>query len=287
MLACRQGGVVTHGQLRVIGLSAAAIDRRIDAGRLLPLHRGVYAVGHQQVGKVGRRWAAVLACGPGAALSHESAAAVWDLAPVGGGLHVTVGLGGRSAPHGIRLHRSRVGSPGDVTMVEGLPITTPARTLTDLAAAGWRGRRLERAVDRAELLRLVDFDELRTMSERRRPGSASLKAVLSRYHTGPVDTRSRLEEIVFELCAAHGLPRPNVNTVIEGDVRDFAWPSNKLVVEADSYTWHRSPSALDDDRARDVPLVLAGWRILRFTWEQVTRRRGWVVATLRQAFVAR
>ena len=171
---------------------------------------------------------------------------------------------------------------GEVTACEGLPVTTPTRTLLDLAASGVRDRPLERIVDRAELLGLVDFAQLRAMC-RRRPGSVPLNAVLSRYGAGPVDTRSRLEEIVYELCDEQGLPRPNVNTVIEGDIRDFAWPQRQLVVEADSYTWHRSPSALNDDRARDVPLVLAGWRVLRFTWDQVTRRREWVIRTLHRA----
>ncbi len=285
MLAVRQGGVVDHGQLRVIGLSSSGIGRRVDCGRLHRLHRGVYAVGHPQVGEAGRRWAAVLACGPEAVLSHRSAAAAWDLMRGGGVIHVTVGRGGRRAPAGVRLHRTRVGSPSELTILRGLPITTPARTLLDLAASGVRDRRLERLVDRAELLGLVDFAQLRAMS-RHRPGSAPLNAVLSRYAPGPVDTRSRLEEIVYELCDAHGLPRPNVNTIIEGDVRDFAWPQRRLVVEADSYTWHRSPSALNDDRARDVPLVLAGWRVLRFTWDQVTKRRGWVIRALHQALVA-
>ena len=91
---------------------------------------------------------------------------------------------------------------------------------------------------------------------------------------------------MYELCDESGLPRPQVNIVIEGKARDFAWPRPRLVVEADSYTWHRSPSALNEDRARDVPLVLAGWRVLRFTWEQVTKRRAWVVRSLHRALVA-
>jgi very-short-patch-repair endonuclease len=104
--------------------------------------------------------------------------------------------------------------------------------------------------------------------------------VLSRFHASGVDTRSVLEELVLALCDAHGLPRPRVNTVIEGRERDFCWPHARLVVEADSYTWHRSPSALDDDRERDVTLTLAGFRVLRFTWEQVTRRPRYVTAAL-------
>jgi len=113
-----------------------------------------------------------------------------------------------------------------------------------------------------------------------RAGTPSLGATLSRHTATTIDARSVLEELVIELCDDRGLPRPHVNSVVEGSVRDFHWPQARLVVEADSYTWHRSPSALDDDRDRDVTLTLAGFRVLRFTWEQVTRRRRYVARTL-------
>jgi hypothetical protein len=163
---------------------------------------------------------------------------------------------------------------------DGLPITTPARTLLDLAAGGLRGRFLEAAVDAAERKRLIDFADLRELLARYpgRPGTPSLKAVLARYRGG--DTRSELENIVAELCDAHDLPRPLENCVIEGKVRDFYWPHARLVVEADSYSWHRSPSALDDDRERDVELTLARYRSLRFTWHQATRRRRYVASAI-------
>jgi hypothetical protein len=257
-LAGRQGGVVARRQLVALGLSASGVDRRLRAGRLHLVHRGVYCVGHRVVGVVGRRWAAVVACGDGAVLSHASAAAAWELrASAAEAIDVTVGPGGRARRHGIRLHW-RVAPPTDeVTALDGLPITTPARTLLDLAASGLRGRPLEAALDRGELLGLVDFAELRRLLVRYpgRPGVSSLGAVLSRYHAGSVDTRSVLEELVLALCDTHGVPRPSVNTVIDGSVRDFFWPRSRLVVEADSYTWHRSPSALDDDRERDVTLT--------------------------------
>jgi len=121
-----------------------------------------------------------------------------------------------------------------------LPVTRSRRTLLDLAADGLRGRLLEAALDRAERLRLLDFAELHRLLARypRRPGTRPLKAQLSRYG-GPVDTRSRLERLVNEVCDVNRLPRPSVNTVIEERVRDFHWPDRRLVVEADSYRWHR------------------------------------------------
>jgi very-short-patch-repair endonuclease len=283
-IAGRQGGVVARRQLTGLGLGASAIDRRVRAGRLHLLHRGVYAVGHRVLGTLGRRWAAVLSCGEGAVLSHSDAGAAWDLRRSrGGAIHVTVGPSGRATRPGIVVHRNGPLPPEEVTRLDGLPITTPARTLLDLAAGGLRDRRLESAVDAAERKRLIDFADLYKLLARYpgRPGTPSLKAVLARYRGG--DTRSELEDLVAELCDRHGLPRPVENCFIEGKVRDFYWPHARLVVEADSYSFHRSPSALDDDRERDVTLTLAGYRTLRFTWEQVTKRRRYVAAAILRA----
>jgi len=285
-IADRQGGVIARTQLAGLDLSVSAIDRRVRAGRLHPLHRGVYSVGHRVIGADGRRWAAVLACGPGSVVSHASAATAWAIRMSASAIvDVTVHATGRMKRPGIRLHWRREVPADEVTTLDGLPITTPARTLLDLAATGLRDRKLEAAVDRADQLRLVDFAELQRLLARYpgRPGTPSLNAVLARYQ--PADTRSELEEIVVELCDAYGLPRPKGNCVIEGKVRDFYWPRAGLVVEADSYTWHRSPSALNDDRERDVELTLAGYRVLRFTWEQVTRRREYVARAIVRALL--
>jgi hypothetical protein len=288
-VAARQGGVITHAQLRRVGLSPQAIERRIRTGGLQPLHRGVFAVGHPLTGVDGRRWAAVLALGEEAFLSHSSAADAFAIRVTSSGLiHVTVrGRRGRERRSGIRVHRPRALSDDEVTTRHGLPITTPARTILDLASTGLRDRSLEAALDEAERRKLLDFAELDRLLARypRRRGTRSLKAQLARYR-GPADVRSRLERLAYELCDGNGLPRPLVNTVIEGKVRDFCWPHCRLVVEADSYRWHRSPSALNDDRERDVELTLAGFRTLRFTYEQVTRRPDYVVRALVAAFGA-
>jgi hypothetical protein len=278
-LAGRQGGVIGIAQLLDAGLDHKAVARRVEAGRLHPLHRGVYAVGHRHLGVTGRRWGAVLACGPGAALSHASAGAAWGILRAGGDLDVLVRLGGRTAPRGIRLHRTRILAPEDVVRLDELPITTPARTLLDLAAL-LTAKRLSTAISRAEQQRLLDFADLHRLLARhpRRPGSPALRAALARY-AGPRDTRSALEDLVAEL----DLEPPQHNVLVEGAVRDFAWPRHRLVVEADSYTWHRSPAALDGDRERDVTLALAGWRTLRFTHAQITRRPRYVTAAINAA----
>lgn len=289
-IAVRQGGVVSRAQLLALGLSPPSIDRRLAAGRLHRIRRGVYAVGHPLLGVDGRRWAAVLALGDRAVVSHATAASAWDVRRTSSGLiHVTVpDRGGRTPRTGIQVHRPSAWHAGEVTALSGLPITTPARTLLDLAAAGVRGRPLEAALDRAELLGLVDFAELDHILARHagRPGCPALTATLSRYTAGSTRTRSVLEELVLEACERHAILRPRVNAIVEGRERDFFWPQSRLIVEADSYAWHRSPSALDDDRERDAELLLAGYRCLRFTWPQVTRRRSYVVRTLVSALGA-
>ena len=245
----------------------------------------MYAVGHPLVGVEGRRWAAVLALGSGAVISHGTAADAWDIRRATTGIvHVTVRPGGRARRPGIRAHRTSLAAD-EVTTLRGLPITTPHRTLLDLASTGLRGRALEAALDRAEVRRTLDFADLQALLQRHagRRGATVLAALLARYAPGSVETLSVLEDLVLGLCDRSGIPRPLTNAVIEGRRRDFVWPHVRLVVEADSYTWHRSPSALDDDRARDVELSLAGYRVLRFTYAQVTKRRAYVVRALRRA----
>jgi Protein of unknown function (DUF559) len=241
------------------------------------------------VGVVGRRWAAVLACGDGAVLSHGSAAAAWDIRAGGSPrMHVTVPTrGGRARRDGIHVHRPRSLGLDEVTTLDGLPITTPARTLLDLASAGLRGRALEAALDAAERRRCIDWADVERLLQRypSRPGSPALAATLSRYAPGSVETLSVLEEIVLELCDTHGIPRPLVNHVVEGRRRDFFWPHRRLVVEADSYGWHRSPSAFEEDRERDVRLTLAGYIPLRFTYIQCTQRRSYVADSILAALI--
>jgi hypothetical protein len=279
VLAARQGGLVTRAQLLALGVSAQSIGRRVRAGRLHPLHRAVYAVGHRAIGVSGRRWAAVLACGEGAVLSHASAADLWRMRSNASGVpHVSVPRPARVRRPGIRVHSPRCLRADEVTVDDGLPITTPARTLLDLAATGLKGRPLEQALDHAERRLRLNWADMAQLLDRypRRRGSPALAATLARYVPGSVETLSELEEIVLGLCDEFAIPRPQVNRVIEGKRRDFFWPERRLVVEADSYTWHRSPSALDQDRERDVRLQLAGFIALRFTYEQCTKRREYV-----------
>jgi hypothetical protein len=273
-LAEAQHGVVARAQLLRMGLTKTQIDHRIKTRRLHAAHRGVYAVGHRGLTVEGRWMAAVLAAGRGAVLSHATAAAAWDLRRTTSGIvHVTVaGRGGRERRAGMRVHRCGTLTTDDATTHRGIPITTPARTIVDLSRT-LKGRPLEQLVDLADQRGLIDFDHVRTAN------SASLQAVLQRY--APALTRSELEERFLQLCGTHDIPRPQTNVLVEGIEVDFVWRDRRLIVEVDGYAYHRSPAAFEADRERDVTLTTKGWRVLRFTWAQVTRRPAWVAAAIR------
>jgi very-short-patch-repair endonuclease len=273
-LAAAQHGVVARSQLLALGLTNEAVARRLGGGRLHAVHRGVYAVGHTVLTKEGRWMAATLATG--GVLSHATAAAAWEILPVGAAIHVTVpGDPGRRRRAGIRVHRSRTLTSDDATVRRGIPLTTPERTLADLART-MKGRPLEQLLDRAE--RRLDFARLRDIAP------PSLQAVLSLYTAGSTPTRSELEEALLRLCDDHGLTRPETNTVIEGELVDAAWRDRRLIVEVDGYDFHKGPLKFASDRERDVDLTTQGWRVLRFTWGHVTARPKWVAAKIRLAW---
>ena len=216
--------------------------------------------------------AAVLAAGRGARLSHGAAGALWDIRRSDAGrIDVTVpGTGGRRRRTGLRIHRARDLRPGEVDVRRDIPVTSPARTLLDLAAS-LSERGLERALDRAELLELTDYPALAALA-RARPGhhgAGRLQAALGRHEAGTTLTKSALEELFLELCRGHGLPRPLVNSWVEAKEVDFLFPRHRLIVETDSWTHHRSRAAFENDRARDALMARAGYRTLRFTHRQI------------------
>jgi very-short-patch-repair endonuclease len=245
-LAARQGGVVSRKQLFGLGLSGPAIDMCIRRGRLHRIHQGVYAVGHRLVSARGRRFAALLAI-EGSVLSHTSAGAVWDLCDDRGPVHVTVvGTGGRDRRRGLVVHRGRLVFD-EIAHHDGLALTSPERTIA-----------------RAP----------------RRPGVRAVRRLLIEWDGRSAPARSVLEAQFLDLCRRAGLPHPRVNTRIEGIEVDFAWPAQRLVVEVDGFAFHGGPAAFERDRARDAALTLAGWRVLRFTWRQVTREPERVAAVV-------
>jgi very-short-patch-repair endonuclease len=262
-MASKQHGVVSIDQLRRFGLSEKAITRRVDGGLLHRVHRGVYAAGHFALAPEGRWLAAVLAlgggpCGGGSvleywgtAVSHRSALSLWSLLPVKQApCHVIVaGNGGRARRAGIRVHRSLTLVSSDVTLHRGIPVTTPARTIADLREAisarrtgAIPDRELRKAIRQANVLGLPI-------------GARDAK----------VRTRSDLEGDFLRLCRRHRLPPPEVNVRIGPYLIDFLWREKRLVVETDSYLYHRGEVAFQDDHARDLELMRRGFEVLRIS----------------------
>jgi very-short-patch-repair endonuclease len=267
LAACRHG-VVEHSELLRLGLSRSTIRRWVLDGRLHRVHRGVYAVGHAELTSHGRFLAAVVSCGPGAALSHEAAATLWGLRkPRGPRIDVTVTTqGGRGRRRLVVIHRSDL-RPDEITLERAIPVTTPARTILDLAGILTR-RQLERTIDEAAF-RGLDLGRLTPRTGKR--GAAMLRAVITNHDAGSTWTRSKLEERMLALCRAAGLPPPRVNTEVAGFEVDFHWPSQRLVVEIDDWSSHRGRGAFERDRVRDAALVELGWRVVRITRARLAR----------------
>jgi very-short-patch-repair endonuclease len=264
-IAERQHGLITTPQLAAAGLGRRGVSRRVDAGRLHRLYRGVYAVGHRRLSREGRWLAAVLACGPGTVLSHRSAAALWGLRQqTSGPIEVTVpATGGRTKRQGLLVHRSTCLDPSDTTSTHGIPVTTPARTISDMRRV-LPADQLDAAIRRAEVLRLEVGAQ---------PGYT------------PDLARSELERMLLRICRRHGLPRPEVNARVGPYWVDFLWRDRRLIVEADSYRYHGTRSAFESDRERDVQLRLMGFTCLRFTHRQVSHADAFA-ATLKKILAA-
>ena len=257
-IAFRQHGVLSFAQLRSAGVSKDSVAKAVAAGRLHRLHRGVYAVGHRALSNEGRWMAAVLACGTGAVLSHRSAAELWRLLdPRPGPIHVTIPTdAGRKQRRGLKLHRSPFPPDAATTRRSGIAVTTPARTLRDLARAE-PAHAVRRATRQAEYLGLA-LGNIRTDG-----------------------TRSELEAAFLALCRRHRLPLPEVNVRVGPYTVDFLWREQRLVVEVDGYAAHRGRQAFEDDRARDLCLHSDGLRVRRFSHLQVAREARDVVAAIR------
>jgi very-short-patch-repair endonuclease len=262
-IASRQHGVITIAQLRRAGIDKSGVSRRVRAGRLHRVHRGVYAVGHAGLSREGRWMAAVLACGEGAVLSHGSAAQLWQLLPPAQApIHVTLpaASGGRSPRPGLRIHRSSLPRT-DTTTRSRIPATTPARTLADL----------KQSVPPATLRKAIREAEYRGLDLGGLPTDR---------------TRSELERAFLALCRRHRLPEPEVNVRVGRFTVDFLWREQRFAVETDGYAAHRGRQAFEDDRDRELELELAGIHLRRFTSDQVTQRPGLVARAVNAALRA-
>lgn len=278
-LVQRQHGVVTRRQLQALGFSEGAIDHRIARRRLHPLHEGVYAVGRPEAGVLGEWMAAVLACGPGALLSHDSAAAHWGIRPSAGRVpHVSVPRSRAPRRPGIRIHRRRALVPDDLAVHDGIPITSPSATIIDIAP-GLSRAQLERAVSEADRLDLVTPEALRAATEGRRiPGARAIRELLDDEMFALTD--SELERRFLLIVRRAGLPMPLTQARLNGFKVDFWWPDRGLIVETDGLRYHRTPTQQKRDRIRDQRHTAAGLTTLRFTYGQIVQDPRYVERTL-------
>jgi very-short-patch-repair endonuclease len=277
-IAERQYGMVSIGQLRGCGVSDDAVRARVALGQMHRVHQGVYALGHLALSPEGRWMAAVLALGGspcgggwvlehwGAAVSHRSALSLWSLLPASQAPCdvIVSGDGGRARRVGIRVHRSLTLMSTDVTLHRGIPVTTPGRTIADLREAisvrrsgAIPGRELRKAIRQANVLGLPVSDQ-----------------------DAKVRTRSDLEGDFLLLCRRYRLPPPEVNVRIGPYLVDFLWRERRLVVETDSYIYHRGEVAFQDDHARDLDLMRRGFEVVRLSELQLNEEPAQVAEVL-------
>jgi very-short-patch-repair endonuclease len=285
----REAGVAHHGvvsrkELVARGIASHVIDRMLRSGRLAAVQRGVYQIGPLPQ-DLAAEAAAVLRCGPTSRISHVSGAAIHGMcaAAVDDQVEVSMPRNRRRRVPGIRVHRVRDLHPDEVTTVYGIPVTTPARTLLDIAET-MSARQVEQALARALRMRLVTRDEMRAMVERhpRHRGAPLLRALLA-MEDGPAFTRSEAEEKLLLLIRDAGLPAPELNGLVFGHEVDFLWRSMRVIAEVDGYAFHNSPRSFAADRRRDAEMAAAGYRVLRFTWADVTEAQLSTVRRLAQA----
>jgi very-short-patch-repair endonuclease len=287
-LADGQYGVVARRQLLALGVPARTIDRRLARRSLISLHRGVYAVGHRQLRIEGRWLAAVLAAGEGAVLSHRDAAALHGLrkVPESRNVSVTATAAARAIP-GLWLHPRRVLAEEERVTVRGIPVTSPARTLIDLAPM-LTAAQLASTLGEADRRGLLDIQAveraLRRTRGRHGQGHARLRAALDAHlQAGATLTRSELEERFLDLAIRLGLPRPQLNASAGGYEVDALWRNERVVVELDGWANHRERQAAAWDREKTNRLQVAGYLVLRFMHGDLVGRPGQVAAAIRDA----
>ncbi|MCB0864709.1 MAG: type IV toxin-antitoxin system AbiEi family antitoxin domain-containing protein [Solirubrobacterales bacterium] len=270
-IAGAQHGVISLRQLIELGLSRRAVSHRVEAGRLHRVHRGVFAVGHRLLTPSGWRMAAVLACGPGAVLSHRAAGAEWAMLRWSGRDEVLV-PSPRRARSGLIVRSANL-PPDEVTVENDIPITTPVRTLLDLASVLAPDQLLKAVNEVHEQRRLWGAISLEAMIERHRGerGVRRLRSMLA--EAGYGIPQRELEEAFSRFVAERCLPRPELQGVVRVDGRyfkgDAVWRSQRLIVELHSAGHHGTAPKITRDATRDRLLLIAGWTVVHVTWAQL------------------
>jgi very-short-patch-repair endonuclease len=253
-----------------LGFGREAIRRRLKLRRLRRLLPGVYAVGHWALTPASHDLAAVFACGPRALLSHRAAGARLGLMKRGSGpIDVTAPRGCKPKP-GVAVHSTRTVHADDRHEVDGIPITSVARTIVDLADV-LEDRRLRAVVNEAEVLRLFDLRTIEATVERLsgRRGAPRLRRVLAGYTDAPGYSTSEAERLLLCLCRDYGLPQPS-RIFVSGYELDFFWADARLAIEVDGRLFHATRRAFEEDRSRDRQLAALGIQVARVTWRDLT-----------------
>jgi Transcriptional regulator, AbiEi antitoxin/Protein of unknown function (DUF559) len=286
-LAGAQHGVISRDQMRRIGLGEGAIDHAIAVGRLHRVFHGVYALGRDRVGERGQLRAAALACGEGAVVSHRSAGALLRLLDKGPAVIDVIAPGSRGRAID-RFHRVRAPRLEEAGTVDGIPCTSPARTLVDLAGmvGDWT---LRSAFERAAQRRMLDVPAIEASMDAGRRGMPALRTLIDLWRRAAPLTKngklkSPLEAKVLPLVARRGVPAPLLNAPVEianGRIEvDFLWPEHRFVLEADSRDFHATHLAFERDRWRDRELMRAGYATLRVTSQQAEKETEAIVETI-------
>jgi very-short-patch-repair endonuclease len=285
-VAREQRGLITWHQLLEAGVSSSAASRRIASGRLHRVHPGVFLVGHPVAPPLALELAALLVSGPGSVLSHDTAARLWGLRSAGlaGAIDVTVVGRCPSRRPGVRAHRTVRLDRADLRHRHGLALTSPARTIVDLAARV-SPRELERVLADAAGRRLASGAEVRAAFARapRRRGAPALCVLLA---ATPKLTRSEAERDFLGLVRSARLPEPQTNVRLGRFEVDCLWRAQCLVVEIDGFTYHSGARAYDRDRVRDDELEAAGYRVRRVTYSQIRDDPHATVARVARALAA-
>ncbi|HSI79214.1 MAG TPA: type IV toxin-antitoxin system AbiEi family antitoxin domain-containing protein [Solirubrobacterales bacterium] len=289
-LAERQHGIVTRQQLLATGLGAEAIKHRARRGWMQPVHRSVYLVGLAPLTMRGREIAAVRACGPTAILGHRSAACFWEMLPYPADFDrvsvIVTNRNIRSKP-GIAVHRSTSLARRDYVLRDGIPVTTPPRTILDLASVAPEAE-VERAIAEGYAKRILSERQLIDQLERNagRPGVRLLRELLE-VDGGVTPTRSEAERRMLAVLRAADVPLPEVNARLDRYEVDFLWRDHRLVLEVDGFATHSSRASFEADRVRDARLAAFGYAVIRVTWRQLVRRPEAFAARLAAALAVR
>ncbi len=287
-IARLQRGRVARRQLLAAGVSASTVGWLVSRHRLIPRLRGVFIVGHTARVELDRETEALLAVRDGAALSHFSAAALWGLCAAGPEVEVVVADARSSRMPGVRVHRSRILHSRDVRLKHALPVTSPSRTLLDLAPTA-TDRQLELAFDRGITERTLSpshVAELLTRAGGHR-GRARLAALLDQERDASTMTRSDAEERMLALIRRAGLPEPHVNAAYGPYTLDFYWPQARFVVEIDGYQYHSSRYRFERDRRKDNDLRRAHLEVMRTVRRDITDRSHALIADITRALTRR